>query len=78
MTFLGVQTELHGSLGLGGVVNDQELIGAVLSGEVHAVGRERVLDPQLRGVGVAAPLKMAVAPISQEVPEDGMISSMLS
>ena len=55
--FGGIQAELSSSLGLGGVINYQELIGAGAGSLVDALGREGVLDEQLGSIGVLGALE---------------------
>ena len=47
---LRIQTELSSDGGLLGVVDDQELVGAVVLGLIDAIGAQGVLNPQLGGI----------------------------
>ena len=53
---VGVETELGRLRGLLGVVNDEELVRAIVLGKVNAVGAESVLDPELCSIGVSRAL----------------------
>ena len=54
---LGIQTELGGSLRLLGIVDDQELVGAVLGAQLHAIRAQSILDPELGGIGMRGALE---------------------
>lgn len=54
---LGIEAVLGGNRGLLGVVDDQELVGAVLGGQLDALRGQGVLNPQLGGVLVLGALE---------------------
>ena len=49
----GIEAEVVSRLRLLGVVNHEELIGAVGGAQLDAVGAQSVLDPKLGGVGMS-------------------------
>jgi hypothetical protein len=52
-----IEAVLGRNLRLRRVVDDKELVGAVLLAEVHALRRERILDPELCGILMLAALE---------------------